>query len=128
MMIKEQGRKKAQNTQKGLELVWTDYNSSNINTGDNPSFTQWPSVVACMKVTSASQFSSSVLDNFPAMGTSHCNHLPQYWVSVASPEARERLGHDYSLWQPTLKKEIDDFNVFGSCYSKSDSLFLVSVA
>jgi len=77
MMIKEQGRKKAQNTQKGLELVWTNYNSSNINTSDNRSFTQWPSIVTCMKVTSPSQFSSSVLDNFRAMGTSQCNHLPR---------------------------------------------------
>jgi hypothetical protein len=128
MMIKEQGRKKAQNTQKGLELVWTNYNSSNMNSSDNPSFSQRPSIVTCMKMTFPSQFSSSVLDNFRAMGTSRCSHLPQCWVSVASPEARERLSHDYSLCQPTLKKEIDDFIVFGSCYSKSDSLFLVSVA
>jgi hypothetical protein len=89
MMIKEQGRKNAQNTQKELEVVWINYNSSNMNSNDSLSFTQWPSIVRCMKVTSPSQFSSSVLDNFRAMGTSQCNHLPQCWVSVASPEPRE---------------------------------------
>jgi len=128
MMTKEQGRKNAQNTEKELEVVWINYNPSNMNSNYSPSFTQWPSIVTCMKVTSPSQFSSSVLDNFRAMGRSQGNHLPQCWVSVASPEARERLSHNYSLWQPTLKKEIDDFIVFGSCYSKCDSLFLVSVA
>jgi hypothetical protein len=89
MMIKEQGRKKAQNTQKGLELVWTNYNSSNINSSDNPSFTQWPSIVTCMKVASPSQFSSSVLDNFPAMGTSQCNHLPLLSLCCKSRSKRK---------------------------------------
>jgi len=42
MMIKEQGRKNAQNTQKEL-VVQINYNSGNMNSSDSPSFTQWPS-------------------------------------------------------------------------------------
>jgi hypothetical protein len=41
MMIKEQGRKNAQNTQKEL-VVWINYNSSNMNSSDSTSFTQSP--------------------------------------------------------------------------------------
>jgi hypothetical protein len=51
MMTKEQGRKNAQNTEKELEVVWINYNPSNMNSNYSPSFTQWPSIVTCMKVT-----------------------------------------------------------------------------